>query len=125
MARPATDTLRDIAGGELVEDFGEALRELNNAISLVDSKKGGSVTLKVTVKPAGRQSGALNVGYDIKLSKPALPRRESIMFGTPEGDLLATDPSQRQLDLRDINATAPTTVRDLGATTQTTIKQVA
>ncbi|WP_157669319.1 hypothetical protein [Chitinibacter sp. GC72] len=112
MARSATDTLRDIAGGELVEDLGEAIRELNTAISLIDSKKGGSITLKLTVKPAGRQSGALNVGYDIKTSKPSLPRRESIMFGTPEGDMLATDPTQRQLDLRQVD-TSPTTVRDL------------
>lgn len=33
--RSATDTLRDIAGGELVEEMGEALRDLNNAITLV------------------------------------------------------------------------------------------
>ncbi|QKJ67461.1 hypothetical protein HQN60_12515 [Deefgea piscis] len=123
--RSATDTLRDIAGGELVEDLGEVIRELNTAISLVDNGKGGSITVKINIKPAGRQSGAMRVGYDIKLSKPSQPRRESIMFGTPEGDLLATDPTQRQLDLRDINATSPTTVRDLGTTTQTTVKQVA
>ena len=111
--RSATDTLRDIAGGELVEELGDALRDLNTAISLTEEKKGGSITLKISVKPAGRGSGAMSVAYDIKVSKPTLERRSSIMFGTPEGDLLATDPHQRQLDLRDAStpAIAPTQLK--------------
>lgn len=105
--RSVTDTLRDIAGGELVEEMGDALRDLNNAISLVDTKKGGSITLKINVKPAGRGSGAMEVGYDIKVNKPTLARRASIMFGTPEGDLLATDPRQKTLDLKSVDNSAP------------------
>lgn len=103
--RSATDTLRDIAGGELVEEMGEALRDLNNAITLVEEKRGGSITLKLNVKPAGRGSGALEVSYDISVKKPNLPRRASIMFGTPEGDLLATDPRQKSLELRQVETT--------------------
>lgn len=103
--RAATDTLRDIAAGELVEDLGEAIRELNAAISLVEERKGGTITLKLTMKPAGRGSGAIEVGYDIKIAKPNLPKRASIMFGTPEGDLLATDPAQGKLELRHVDNT--------------------
>lgn len=110
--RSATDTLRDIAGGELVEEMGDAIRELNTAISLVDEKKGGSITLKINVKPAGRGTGAMQVAYDIKVTKPQLARRASIMFGTPEGDLLATDPHQKQLDLKSVD-TGPTPVSQL------------
>lgn len=110
--RTATDTLRDIAGGELVEEMGDALRDLNNAITLVEEKKGGSITLKISVKPAGRGSGALEVSYDISVKKPNLPRRASIMFGTPEGDLLATDPRQKSLELRHVDNT-PTPAANL------------
>lgn len=113
--RSATDTLRDIAGGELVEEMGDAIREVTTAIAEVEEKKGGTITLKISIKPAGRRSGALNVAYDIKVAKPRLPRNDSIMFGTPEGDMLATDPSQRQLDLRSVE-TAPKTVRDISIT---------
>lgn len=100
--RSATDTLRDIAGGQLVEELGDAIRELNAAIAYTDDKKGGSITLKLHIKPAGRGSGALNVGYDVKVAKPSLPRNISIMFGTPEGDMLAQDPKQRTLDLKTV-----------------------
>ncbi|UXY13838.1 hypothetical protein N8I74_10940 [Chitiniphilus purpureus] len=117
--RSATDMLRDIAGGELVEHFGDAIRELNHAITACDDKKGGSITLKINIKPAGRGSGALNVDYDFTIRAPKLPRRSSIMFGTPEGDMLATDPTQRQLDLRQVETTpaAAVPLRDANAGT--------
>ncbi|XZG69266.1 hypothetical protein ACTSKR_11440 [Chitinibacteraceae bacterium HSL-7] len=111
--RSGTDMLRDIAHGELVEDLGEAIRTLNHAITMCDDKRGGSITLTLKVKPAGRGSGALNVDYDIKTKAPTLPRRSSIMFGTPEGDMLATDPTQRQLDLRTVDTTPSATLRDV------------
>ena len=47
MARAATDTLRDIAAGELVEDLGAAIRGLNQAIAETD--KGGEITLKLLI----------------------------------------------------------------------------
>ncbi|MDW5417721.1 hypothetical protein R6242_14215 [Iodobacter sp. CM08] len=120
--RSSIDILRDIAGGELVEELGESIREVNMAITEVEERKGGKITLTISIKPAGRRSGALNVAYDIKMTKPRLPRNESIMFGTPEGDMLATDPSQRTLDLRSVE-TAPKTVRDI-AVTPTLVREI-
>jgi hypothetical protein len=107
--RVATDILREIAGGELVDELGDSIRDLNTAIEA--AQKGGSITLKIDIKPAGRGSGALEVSYNITTKKPQLAARASIMFGTPEGDLLATDPRQQQLDLKSVSSDQPTTIK--------------
>lgn len=58
MARLFTDVIRDIAGGELVD---EATTAINNLVTAVDETgKGGSLTMKITVKPNGR-GGGMNV----------------------------------------------------------------
>jgi len=103
MARPITDTLRGIAAGELVQ-AGEQLRELVNQVSITE--KGGSVTIKISVKPAGRASGAMEVGYEVKTAMPKMSRRSSVMWGTPEGDLLTSDPSQAEFDLKSVSGGA-------------------
>lgn len=100
MGRPATDTFRDIAGGMMVEEASETLRALVLAVD--EQGKGGDLTIKIKVAPAGRQSGAMNVSYEVKSNKPEGQRPSSIMWGTPEGDLLANDPRQQTLQLRTV-----------------------
>ena len=117
MARPITDTLRGIAAGELVQEAGEQLRELVNQVSITE--KGGSVAIKISVKPAGRASGAMEVSYEVKTTMPKMTRRSSVMWGTPEGDLLTSDPSQAELDLKSVNTGPAKDLKSDHTTSQT------
>ena len=111
MARPATDTIRDIAGGVMVEEFSETLRSLVLAVD--EQGKGGDMTIKIKVAPAGRHSGAMDVSFDIKANKPEGKRPSTIMWGTPEGDLLASDPRQQTLQLQSVTDTNPVVLKQV------------
>ncbi|HNE34838.1 MAG TPA: hypothetical protein PK365_20855 [Nitrospira sp.] len=115
MARLFTDVIRDIAGGELVD---EATTAINNLVTAVDETgKGGSVVVKITVKPNGR-GGGVNVGYDVAAKIPQGEKLTSVMWPTPEGDLLATDPRQKTLDLKtvpDAVATQPAELKTVNS----------
>ena len=117
--RPATDILRDIAAGELVENLGDAIRTVNAAVDVAG--KAGSITLVINLKPAGRGTGATEVTYDVRTKEPRLARAASIMWGTPEGDLLAQDPRQQRLDLRTVDA-PPNAVREVADTPATALR---
>lgn len=99
--RPMAATLLEIGAGEFMSEASTQLQALVHAVS--DQGKGGELTLKVKVKPAGSRSGAVNVTYDVICKKPVGERPTQIMWPTPEGDLLASDPRQQKLDLRDVN----------------------
>jgi len=110
MARLFTDVIRDIAGGELVD---EATTAINNLVSAVDETgKGGSLTIKISVKPNGR-GGGMNVGYDVAAKLPQGEKLTSVMWPTPEGDLLASDPRQKSLDLKTVPAAVATQLTEL------------
>ena len=101
MTRLFTDVIRDIAGGELVD---EATTRLNELVSQAgETGKGGHVTIKLAIKPNGR-GGAMNVTYDVTSKIPQGEKLTSVMWPTPEGDLLASDPRQRTLDLKTVPA---------------------
>jgi len=102
--RPFTDVLRDIAGGALVAEAGTEFSDLVLAVD--DQAKTGEITLTIKLKPAGHKSGAMDVSYTIKTKKPVGARPSSVMWGTPEGTLVASDPRQQKLDLRDASKPA-------------------
>lgn len=89
--------LGQLDGGFFLGKATDAQHELVRAIS--DTGKGGKLIIEINIKPATRSS-AMVVRGNIKLTKPAEPPLETIMFGTEDGDLLANDPRQVQLDLR-------------------------
>ena len=95
-ARPITDTLRFIGGGTFIDKASDALADLVNAVE--SSGKKGTLTLTITVAKATRNS--VKVGGQIKLATPKEDPLDALLFPTPEGNLLAEDPSQTRLDLR-------------------------
>ena len=97
MTRPITDTLRHIGGGVFIDTASDSLAELVNAVSA--SGKSGKLDLSITVKKATR-GGAMHITGKIKVSKPADEPMEALLFATPEGNLVADDPSQQKLDLK-------------------------
>ena len=102
MTRPITDTLRHIGGGVFVDTASSAkLQELVSAVD--ETGKAGRIDLTISVKKATR-GGAMILTGKVKLTKPAEPALEAMLFATPEGNLVADDPHQKKLDLQTVPA---------------------
>ena len=111
MVRPITDTLRHIGGGVFIDTASDKLAEL---VAAVDSSgKQGKITLDITVKKATR-GGAMHITGKVRLTKPAEEAMEAMLFATPEGNLVAEDPSQQKLDLKAVTTATPTELRKVG-----------
>ncbi len=101
MTRPITDTLRHIGGGVFVDTASAKLQELVSAVD--ETGKAGRIDLTISVKKATR-GGAMILTGKVKLTKPAEPALEAMLFATPEGNLVADDPHQKKLDLQTVPA---------------------
>ncbi|MDP2026424.1 hypothetical protein [Sulfuriferula sp.] len=99
--RPITDTLRHIGGGVFIDTASDKLAELVSAVDT--SGKSGKIELSITVKKATR-GGAMHLTGKIKLTKPSEDAMEALLFATPDGNLLADDPSQQKLELKSVEA---------------------
>lgn len=99
-ARPFMDFLREHRNGATHDELSDALQSLVAAV--VEEGKGGTLTLTVSIKPMGRDSGALEVGTEIKAKPPKSAPGTSIFFPTPENNLHRQDPRQQALELREI-----------------------
>jgi hypothetical protein len=87
--------------GELLpvlDDAGNKFRELVNAV--VARGKAGTLKLTISVKPS--TAGALAVKSEVAIKKPQGLPAESLLWATPEGNLLGEDPRQTKLDLREV-----------------------
>jgi hypothetical protein len=110
MSKPITDTLRLIASGQLVEEATEKMTEL---ISAIDANGGsGKITLTITVKKATR-AGAMLVTGKCDVTKPKMDVLESMLWATPEGNLVTEDPHQAKLDLRTVPPSGVTSTETL------------
>lgn len=98
-----------IRQGGLLEDIDEALRELNRCVGFIG--KGGTLTIKISVKPTTKNSGSFVIVSDeVNLKTPKLPTAETILFATDDGDLCESDPRQRKLNFDKVETTdEPTT----------------
>ena len=93
-----------IRQGGLLEDIDEALRELNRCVGYIG--KGGTLTIKISVKPATKNSGSsVIVSDDINLKTPKMPTAETSLFATDDGDLCESDPRQRKLNFDKVETT--------------------
>lgn len=109
--RPIGETLARLGGGLFLD---EASEELNKLVQIVESTgKGASITLKISIKKATR-GGAMLVSGDVKVTKPPREPMEALMFATVEGNLVADDPNQMKLELKDVSINKPV---ELAATT--------
>ena len=97
--RPITDALRHIGGGVFIDTASEQMAELIRAIDIAGGS--GSLTLTITAKKTTRGGAMLLIGKT-SLKKPAEEPMEAILFATPEGNLLAEDPRQAKLDLKQV-----------------------
>lgn len=113
MSKPINENIRDVRieddNGDLLpvlDIAGAKLAELITAI--VATNKAGSLTMKIDIKPS--TAGALAVKATVGIKKPKGLPPESLLWPTPEGNLMADDPRQTKLELKPV-ATEP--VREL------------
>lgn len=93
------DILREHRSGATHAELTEALQLLTAAV--VEERKGGSLTLRITVKPLAKGDG-LEVSASVKLDAPQPVPGVSIFYPTPGNDLVRQDPRQQAMDLKEI-----------------------
>lgn len=102
MERTFVDVLREMHGDQITE-LTTGMAELVE--SVMASGKGGSLTLKVNVKPFGKgEVTSLTIDPVIKVTKPVLPAETTIFFPTKDHMLQRQDP--RQPELKGLNKPA-------------------
>lgn len=93
-----------IRQGGLLADIEGALSECVREVCV--KGKGGTVTVKIAVKPATKNSSSTVVISDeVVLKAPKLPTAETILFATDDGDLCESDPRQRKLNFDQVEPT--------------------
>lgn len=109
MTKPLNENIQAVRveteAGDLVPIMDAAGAKFSELINAVTShQKAGTLTLKIAVKPS--TAGALAVKADVSITKPKGLPPESLLWPTPEGNLIGEDPKQTKLDLKAV-ATEP------------------
>jgi hypothetical protein len=105
MAKPIHINLNGVSieteDGEILPMLDLASDKLAELVSAVTGTgKAGSLTIKVDLKPS--TAGALAVKGAVTIKKPQRLPREALLWPTPDGNLMAEDPRQTKLELRQI-----------------------
>ena len=107
MGKPINENIRDVRieneEGDLIPVLDHAGAEFAALIkAVVQTGKAGALTMKIDVKPS--TAGALAVKATVSAKVPKGLPPESLLWPTPEGNLLAEDPRQTKLDLKPVAA---------------------
>ena len=107
MAKPLNENLKQVRveteDGELLPIMdlaGLKFSELINAITA--HNKAGKLRLSIDIKPS--TAGTLAVKAEVSITKPKGMPAESLLWPTPEGNLLAEDPRQMKLKMKPVAA---------------------
>lgn len=99
--RPFADFLLEQRRGLLHHELSEGLNELLEAV--LEHGKNGSLTLTVTVKPAGAGDMTVFVTDDVKVKKPEGDRPASLFFVDDDRNLTRENPRQMSFEsLREV-----------------------
>lgn len=91
-----------IRQGGLLADIEDALSECVREVCV--KGKGGTVTVKIAVKPATKNSSSTVVISDeVVLKAPKLPTAESILYADDDGSLCESDPRQRKFNFEKVS----------------------
>lgn len=118
MAKTLNDNLKAVRieteEGDLLpvmEFAGAKFSELINAV--VANNKAGKLVLKIDIKPS--TAGTLAVKSEVTITKPKGLPAESLLWPTPEGNLMSEDPRQSTLELKQVTAEPARELKTLGA----------
>ena len=111
VVRPFADFLREQSQGRTHEELSEQLHALIAAVT--DTGKGGSLTLKLDIKPiSAGDTSTLTVTDQIAVKAPKGDRPKSVFFVTGDGNLSRQDPRQLSFDgLREVPTTPTNELR--------------
>ncbi len=117
MPKPLNDNLKAVRveteDGDLLPIMDVAGAKFSELIQAVTShNKAGKLRLTIDIKPS--TAGTLAVKAECSITKPKGLPAESLLWPTPEGNLLADDPRQKKLELK---AAAPEPARELKTVT--------
>lgn len=100
--RPFAEFLQEQRKGAAHVEVSEALNELVAAV--VEHRKGGTLTLKISVKPAGKGTGnVVEVTDKISVAAPEAERGGAIFFADGNANLSRSNPDQPELPLRAVD----------------------
>ncbi len=124
MTKPLNENIQyvriETEDGDLVPIMDAAGAKFNELINAVTShQKAGTLTLKIAVKPS--TAGALAVKADVSIAKPKGLPPESLLWATPDGNLIAEDPRQTKLELRPVT---PEPTRELKTAPAEPVRQL-
>ncbi|SAI59044.1 Uncharacterised protein [Bordetella ansorpii] len=107
---PFSQTLDRLRGGECADVAAARLAEIVKAVE--STGKPGTLTVQITVKKLSR-SGALELIDKVTAKIPEEQQSTTLLFSTPEGNLISSDGRQGALDLQKPDAlpTAANAVR--------------
>lgn len=118
MPKPLHDNIRSVRiedeNGDLLPVLDIAGAKLSEVISaIVATNKAGSLTMKIDLKPS--TAGALAVKASVTIKKPKGLPAESLLWPSPEGNLLADDPRQSKLELKQVSVEPARELKTVGA----------
>ncbi len=107
MPKPLNDNLKAVRveteDGDILPIMDVDGAKFSELIQAVTSyNKAGKLRLTIDIKPS--TAGTLAVKAECSITKPKGLPAESLLWPTPEGNLLAEDPRQTKLDLRTVAA---------------------
>lgn len=118
MSKPINENIRDVRiedeNGDLMPVLDVAGAKLSEVIAaIVATNKAGSLTMKIDIKPS--TAGALAVKASVAIKKPKGLPPESLLWPAPEGNLMADDPRQTKLELKQVAAEPARELKTVGA----------
>lgn len=99
-SRSFVSVAAEIRRGQFLDELADQMQALVAGVE--ETGKVGKLIIEIAVAPASKGQGAVKVADKITLKLPALPAGETIMFVTPDNNLVANDPRQSSLNLRTV-----------------------
>lgn len=96
-----THVVSQLRSGKTQDELSKAVNSLVHACR--NTGKAGELSLKIKIKPDKGDTGQYFILDEVKVKEPIFDRGQTLLFGTPEGNLQRTDPAQGELELREIN----------------------
>lgn len=105
--------LQDLRDGRAHSELSAGLAELLAAVK--DTGKGGTLTLKVKVKPGarGKDVDKVIITDTVTVDAPKPERGEDFFWVTEENELSRKHPRQQSLELRDPQASQPVQLKEV------------
>lgn len=97
---PVVPFLCRLEGGSFAIEVADVLQEA--AAASYNLTKAAEVTIKIKFKPGGARK--MDISASVSSKVPKEERASTMLFVTPDGQLLAHDPDQQRMDLRVVEA---------------------